>query len=120
VNGKQLLTRKIQFSLVYEKGKSWATREVVLRALGNGLDLSQFGFVVSKRIGNAVTRNRVKRRLREIVRKIPVQPGWDIVVIARMPAATAGFEELGQSVRKLLGRAGLPAGENEAFGAGTN
>ena len=120
MKGKQFLIRKIQFSLVYDEGKSWASKEVVVRALANGLGSSQFGFVVSRRVGNAVVRNRVKRRLREIIRKIPVQPGWDIIIIARNPAPAASFMDLSQSVRKLLGRAGLVTGENEGFSAGTN
>jgi ribonuclease P protein component len=81
--------------------------------LPNGLEMSRFGLVVSRRIGKAVVRNRVKRRLREITRQVPVQSGWDIIVIARVPAATANYADLGKSVRKLLLRAGLITGENE-------
>jgi ribonuclease P protein component len=120
VNGERILTRKIKFSLVYEAGKSWADKLVAVRALRNGLASSRFGFVVSRRVGNAVVRNRVKRRLREIARKIPVQPGWDIIVIVRIPAANAGFLDLGKSVRELLIRAGLSVRENEGVSPGTN
>ena len=110
---ERLPSGKIPFSLVYEKGKSWAGKEIVVRALGNGLEASRFGFAVSKRLGGAVVRNRVKRRLREITRKMTVQPGWDIIIIARMPAVTAGFVGLSQAVGRVLVRAGLAAGENE-------
>jgi len=120
VRGEHFLTRKIQFSLVYDEGRSWAGKEVVIRALPNGLGLSRFGFVVSRRVGKAVVRNRVKRRLREIIRQKPVLPGWDIIFIARVPAAAAGFVNLNQSVSKLLIRAGLSAGENEVVRPGTN
>jgi ribonuclease P protein component len=120
VNGEPVPVKKIKFSLVYEKGQSWAGREIIVRALSNGQGSSQFGFVVSRRVGNAVVRNRVKRRLREITGKIPVQPGWDIVIIARIPAANAGFWDLCQSVNKLLVRAGLAVGENEGISPGTN
>ncbi|MGD1119039.1 MAG: ribonuclease P protein component [Dehalococcoidales bacterium] len=104
---------KIPFSLVYEQGKSWAGKEIVVRALANGLEASRFGFAVSRRLGGAVVRNRVKRRLREIIRRKQIKPGWDIIIIARTPAVTAGFMDLSQSVGRLLDRAGLAAGENE-------
>jgi ribonuclease P protein component len=110
VEGESKSNGKIQFSLVYAKGKSWPGKEIVLRALPNTLNSLRFGFVVSRRIGNAVVRNHVKRLLREIVRQIPVKQGWDIVLIARVPAAAASFDDLGKSVRGLLSRAGLSGG----------
>lgn len=99
--------------MVYDKGKSWTGKEIVLRALLNGLDISRFGFVVSRRVGKAVVRNLIKRRLREITRQSPVQPGWDIILIARIPAAKVDYNSLEKSVTKLLARAGLIVGENE-------
>jgi len=110
VRGESNSNGKIQFSLVYAQGKSWTSKEIVLRALPNTLNSSRFGFVVSRRIGNAVVRNHIKRLLREIVRQAPVQPGWDIVLIARVPAAAVNFEELGKSVRGLFTRADLSGG----------
>jgi ribonuclease P protein component len=107
VRGERFLSKSIQFSVVYEGGKSWAGKEIVLRALPNALDASRFGFVVSRHLGKAVIRNRVKRRLREIARQTQVTPGWDIVLIARVPAAVADYKSLGKSVRNLLLRAGI-------------
>lgn len=62
------------------------------RARGDASDVVRVGFTASKKIGNAVARNRAKRRLREIARKVlPMlaQPGWDYVLVAR-PDATIG------------------------------
>ncbi len=120
VRGEQNLTRKTQFELVYNEGKTWAGKEIVVKALPNGLDLSRYGFTVSRRVGKAVVRNRVKRLLREIVRQTPLQPGWDIIFIARATAAGADYTNLGESVRKLLFRAGIFVGEYEGVSSGAN
>ncbi len=114
MRGERYLNKSGQFSLVYDEGKSWAGKDIVIRALPNRLETSRFGFVVSRRVGKAVVRNRVKRRLREITRQSSIQPGWDIVLIARIAAATRDYQGLKDSVGKLLFRAGLITGENES------
>jgi len=113
MRGREYLTKSEQYALVYEKGSSWISGLVVMKALPNGLTLSRYGFSVSRRVGNAVVRNRVKRLLREILRSAPVEPGWDIIFIARSPAAGAGFASLGKSVQGLLSQAGLLTREYE-------
>ncbi len=101
------LTSSKQFSQIHREGLSIANRFLVVRVLSNGLDHSRFGFLVSKRIGNAVVRNRVKRRLREAVRLTPVKPGWDAVFIARRDINRANFQELKQATENLLRRTKL-------------
>ena len=86
---------------------------VVMKALSNQLSLSRYGLLVSKRVGKAVTRNRVKRLLREVLRLKPLEPGWDIVFIARSAAASASYAELEKSVVGLLSRARLLRKEDE-------
>lgn len=113
MRGERYLTGAKQFALVCEKGSSWATDLLVMRVLPNGLNRSRYGFSVSQRVGKAVTRNRVKRRLREILRITPLLPGWDIVFIVRPPAAGAKYAELKRAVDELLCRAELLTGEYE-------
>lgn len=80
---------------------------LVMRVLPNGLDRSRFCFVTGKRVGNAVARNRVKRRLREVVRNSAAAPGWDTVLIARKGSADADFKQLERAVHNLIRRTRL-------------
>ncbi len=107
MKGEGYLTKPGQYALVYREGSSWRSNLVVMKILPNGLVLSRYGFSVSKRVGKAVVRNRVKRRLREILRLTPLEPGWDIVFIARPAAAGADYTSLKESVEGLLSRARL-------------
>jgi ribonuclease P protein component len=107
MKGEEYLTKPGQFILVLSQGSSWVGNLVVMRALPNGLKLSRYGLVASKRVGKAVVRNRQKRLLREILRQTPLKPGWDIVFITRPAAANASFTDLRQLVRHLLTQAKL-------------
>ena len=106
---EERLTKPQQYSLVYRKGISRASNLLVLRALPNGLTTSRYGFSVSKRVGNAVTRNHLKRLLREISPRMPIKSANDIVFIVRPPAASADYAALKKDVESLLARAGLLA-----------
>lgn len=107
MRGEKYLTKPQQYALVYRKGSSRASGLVVMRALPNGLTLSRYGFSVSKRVGKAVTRNKVKRWLREILRIMPLKSGCDIVFIARPAVAAADYDSLKRTVEGLLSRARL-------------
>jgi len=78
-----------------------------MKAMPNGLNLSRYGFSVTKKVGKAVQRNHLKRLLREIMRVQLLRPGWDIVFIARPVAASSDYHELEKAVTRLLARAQL-------------
>lgn len=75
----------------------------------NQLLHNRFGIVTSKKLGNAVIRNRAKRQIREVVRMNlnHLQPGFDIVVVARFNIKEAVFEKIERDFLKLMRKAGM-------------
>lgn len=100
------MRKNSQFRYVYRKGKGAACREISVGYVKGGRLLA--GFSVSKKIGNAVTRNRVRRRLREAFRmELPYLKKGLYVVTARESAAQADFHGLQKGLRYLLKKQGL-------------
>lgn len=104
---RQRLTGSKRFSQIHVEGSNAANRLLVIRYLANGTDCSRFGFLVSKRIGNAAVRNKVKRRLREAVRLNLVKEGWDALFIVRRGAGSAKYQDLKDATDNLLRLANL-------------
>ncbi len=107
MKGPQSLTNRAQYNSVYRHGKGWANSLLVMKAVPNGLSLTRYGFAVTKKVGKAVQRNRLRRLLREIMRLQSLKLGWDIVFIARSVAVSADYHQLERTVTKLLARAQL-------------
>ena len=84
------------FRRLYSKGKSCANGYLVLYCRRNGTQENRIGLTVSAKLGHAVVRNRVRRRLREIYRlnESKFRPGWDLVVVARSRAVDAPYKKL--------------------------
>ncbi len=97
-----------QFEAVFETRQSAGNKLVVLHWRPNGLGHPRLGLVVSRKFGNAVARNRFKRRVRELFRRNKALcGGLDVVVLPskRPEAAKAGLAEITESLLKLLARA---------------
>lgn len=101
-----------------DQGRSAAVRLAALYWRPNGGEQRRVATVVGRRVGNAVRRNRVRRRLREALRRNLhlVAPGFDLVVIARGAAARATFAEIEEAIRALLVKAGLVRQEGTGWG----
>ncbi len=82
---------------------------LVLYARRNKLPANRVGITVSKKLGGAVVRNRVRRRLREVYRlnEDAFAPGWDIVVVARSRCIAASFQKLTDAYLSLAEKAGI-------------
>ena len=100
------LVRRAEYNAVYREGRRRAGREFTVFLRPNGLAHSRFGWSIKKALGGAVRRNRIRRRLREIVRlnRQEIAPGWDIVTHPRSAVATAGFLPLTNELLNLLPR----------------
>ncbi len=108
------LSRPGDVRRVRRSGKSYAHPLAVVIVQPNGLPRSRFSVTAGRVLGGAVHRNRAKRRLREVLRRLAptAQPGWDIVVVARSAAETVGLGDLGGAIARLLVRGGvIPEGE---------
>ncbi len=95
------------FDAVFQRGRVYSDQLLSMRVLPNGLPYVRCGLVVGRKVGKATVRNKVKRRLREGMRRLGLRSGWDVVVVARPPAAQATYSGLMASVASLLRRAGL-------------
>ena len=82
---------------------------LVLYARRNRLERNEVGITVSKKLGSAVIRNRIRRRLREVYRlnETRFTPGWDIVVVARSRTVNADFDKLTDAYLSLAEKAGI-------------
>lgn len=98
-----------RFQAIRKQGESYNSELLVMCVLANELPYSRFGFSVSSRIGGAVIRNRIKRRLRETIRlrMQQIEPGWDVVFIARHPIRKADYHQIDAACARLLRRAHL-------------
>jgi ribonuclease P protein component len=110
VKREQRLRSAADFSRLRERApRAWAHPLLVLYAAPNDLPHTRVGITVSRRVGKAVVRNRVRRRIREAARLLlpEIAAGFDLVFIARPPAAAAEWSALKTAIENMLGRAGL-------------
>jgi ribonuclease P protein component len=104
------LRTSAEFAAARERAdRAWPHRLLMLYVAPNDLGYARAGITVSGRVGNAVIRNRVRRRLRELLRaRLPNLGADDLVLIARPAAAGASWSELAQAVDTLFARARAP------------
>ena len=103
------MTDSERFRQVRQDGVTHAHPLIVLSYLRNDCETSRCGFTVSKRIGKSVERNRARRRMREAVRGLwdLVDPGWDLIWVARPGINAVSFLQLQDACARLLRRARL-------------
>lgn len=108
LNDDVSLKKSSEFNSVYKQGKSYVTKHIVMYWKKNNESYNRIGCTVSKKVGKAVTRNRVKRLIKEAYRlnskKIP--KGYDLVFVARVRMKDANYVTTENTMRNLLKRIG--------------
>ena len=115
LNSRYTLKKNSDFRRLYTRGKSVVNPCLVVYCRKNREGRNRFGYTVSAKLGYAVVRNRVRRRLREIVRLHSWQlvPGYDVVVVARSRAVDAEYRQLEDAFLRACGKLGLLAEDTE-------
>ena len=107
------LRRNHEFKRLYNKGKNSATKFVAVYIRRNGSEKNRLGITVSTKLGGAVVRNRIRRRLKEVYRinEHLLCTGYDVVIVARIKSKDALFSELEVSTVELFAKMGLTKNE---------
>jgi ribonuclease P protein component len=106
---KYNIRKNSEFRAVYKRGKSFSNYLLVLYIYRNKSDFNRIGVSVSKKVGKSVTRNRIKRLIKECYRLNcdHISKGYDLVFIARNPAKGKSYKEIEKSMMNLFNKAGL-------------
>ena len=106
---KEILRRNSDFTSIYKRGKSMGDRLVVVFYKKNNLPYNRIAFLASKKVGNAVARNRARRLMKESYRSLCDQfvPGYDIIFIARNTINNSKCADVKKSMEAALRRSGL-------------
>jgi len=98
------LVRKADFDAVYRHGKRRSNSHFTVFLKANDRPQSRFGFSIKRALGGAVVRNRIRRRIREVIRfhRQEISVGWDIVIHPKANVATVSFSALTAELLKLL------------------
>jgi len=109
MNSASTLKKNSDFHRLYTRGKSYANPFVVVYCRKNGKDINRIGYTVSKKLGKAVTRNRIRRRMREVYRHNihRLKKGFDIVAVARSKTADAAYSEIEEAFLRACEELGI-------------
>ncbi|MGI6623293.1 MAG: ribonuclease P protein component [Acetivibrionales bacterium] len=104
-----VLTKNKEFQRVYSRGKYAASALLVIYVLQNNLSITRLGITTSKKVGNAVKRNRLRRLIRENARLLydHLEKGFDVVIVARKFKDNATLDIVGRELRYLFHKLGL-------------
>ncbi len=109
LNKKYRINNKEEYNYIYKNGKKIQARHMIVFVASNGLAYNRFGIVSSKKVGNAVVRNRARRQIRAIIQKnwADIKSGNDFVIVARYNMKDAVFALLEKDFLMAMKKARL-------------
>ena len=107
----ETLKKNREFERVFRQGKSAGHRDLVVLARRGRVKAVRIGFCISRKTGNAVCRNKLRRRLKEIIREAEgrLKPRWEIVIVAKETSKDLSYQALRELTLKLLTRLSIVA-----------
>lgn len=107
------LKKNYEFKKVYSEGRYYVEKYVVMYIIKNDSALNRVGFSVSKKVGNSVVRNRIKRLMKEAFRKSAgnTKLGYDMVFTARAGSGSADYSKIERNIISILNKAKLRISE---------
>jgi ribonuclease P protein component len=106
----EMLRSAADFQQIQSQSRSRSHPLLLMRYRRNGLDRTRYGISTGRKVGSAVVRNGIRRRLRTVLRGLDdVQPGYDILLVARPAAAAAKQAELALALQQLMRGASITA-----------
>ena len=105
----EAIKQNFEFKSLYYRGGCTVSKNIVFYYRKNKRSYNRLGLTVSKKIGNAVVRNKIKRLIRENyrLREDKIMPGVDIVIVARHSVRDKSFHEIGKDMDYILKKSGL-------------
>ena len=103
------LKKRYQFNYVYKSGEHYSSEHTVLYVVSSKTKFIKVGFAVTKKVGHAVVRNKIRRRLREVVREqLPrLKQNYNVIIVAKENIVEASFNQLCFEINKLFKKANL-------------
>ena len=98
------IRRRAEYETIYERGVKVHSRYATVFLLANERGIGRLGIAATRKLGDAVRRNRAKRLIREVFRRNKIAPGFDVVVVPKRDLLDASLDALEADYRQLLAR----------------
>lgn len=109
INKEFRIRESQQYNNIYQNGRKFLGKCLIVFIVENELGINRFGIVTSKKIGNAVTRNKAKRRLRSLINenRLKLKQGYDIVLVSRPLISKVKYNQIEKDFSIVMRKTGL-------------